>query len=129
MRCETASISVSRAPRVEIASGRRRLAWLGKLHQTLGFDDEAMNCFQQTWSVFRQFGLPLEEARTLKDIGTLHASRGDHTAAEAAWRQALIIFVTLTCPKLLGYKLGYSHDSSASRHNEQQIEEWPSTSQ
>jgi hypothetical protein len=49
--------------------------------------------------IWQELGIPLWQARTLDRLGAVLADAGQPEAAQAAWRQALVLFEQLGAPE------------------------------
>ena len=71
---------------------------IGLARHEIGQDDEAIRCYHQAISDYRQVGDRPGEAATLTRLGQAHHSRADMNAAEDSWRRALEILSDLRLP-------------------------------
>jgi tetratricopeptide (TPR) repeat protein len=64
---------------------------IGYAHHNLGRYREAVECYERALALFRATHKRYYEARTLHHLGDTLLAVGDHDAARAAWRDALVI--------------------------------------
>ncbi|WP_149180013.1 BTAD domain-containing putative transcriptional regulator [Streptomyces sp. TRM49041] len=65
---------------------------LGETRLAAGDWDGATDELRRALALWDRMGLPLWRARTVRDLGTAAAGRGDEAAARAAWAEALEVF-------------------------------------
>jgi tetratricopeptide (TPR) repeat protein len=71
---------------------------LGYAHHHLGEHREAIDCYQQAITLFRDIGDRHAEAITLDHLGDTQDAAGDAAKAADTWRQALDILEQLDHP-------------------------------
>jgi tetratricopeptide (TPR) repeat protein len=68
---------------------------LAELHLAMGEPSKAIAYLDRCIPMFRELHLPTEEARSLENLGSALAMRGDQDAAQRAWRDAYAFFEEL----------------------------------
>ena len=93
-----------------VAMTHRRLA---ELQLLMGEPGRAMAYLDKCIRMFREFHLRAEEGRSLENLGSAFAMRGDHVAAQRAWQGAYAIFEELGRPEasLVRDRLTLTHSS------------------
>jgi tetratricopeptide (TPR) repeat protein len=75
---------------------------LGDLELTDGRLRQALDCLGRSLALWRQLDRPRHQALTLTSLGDARAAADDRSAAESAWREALVIFQELGAPDAAG---------------------------
>jgi tetratricopeptide (TPR) repeat protein len=68
---------------------------LGELHLAAGRLTEAAELLESAAEQWRDIGMDLSRARTLRDLGAVRCAAGDHEAAHSLWAAAGEVFHTL----------------------------------
>jgi tetratricopeptide (TPR) repeat protein len=75
------------------------LGSLGRLDRIDGRLQAAEQRFHAALRIWQALGMPLWQARTLDRLGAVQAASGHPEAAQAAWRQALVLFDQVGAPE------------------------------
>ncbi len=70
-----------------------------KLHRQTGHPGPAANGLEAAAQMWHRLGMPLWEARTLRDLGDLYAEIGATSAAASSWQRALKLVDRLHLPE------------------------------
>ncbi|WP_192579652.1 BTAD domain-containing putative transcriptional regulator [Micromonospora sp. AMSO31t] len=68
---------------------------VGELQLATGELEAASDMLELAYKNWRELDHDLGQARTLRDLGMVHARRGDRSAAHLAWAEALVVFERL----------------------------------